>query len=288
MIYTWKKWKRNAAETATEQSLVSTDELMNLLRFITYDDDDTQEISLQTSTVPWDRWLNSISKSSAKLYIHTGIDAVFAFILPQNSSPTLLFVHPDSTCTEITRRWNRKHYTTAHYYFVEGWKKNILPWQFVKSNQQKAKRALAKDSTQKMQVKTNKNSDDGLAYHRFSMSTHQYTRVADTAQQDCIAGLPEPTAHVIVRYAVLHDLEQIWECSFCSPYWYDWRCFYCLSWNTFHCWTPTKHYGNCGRNCGCCRTRQGEILGCNTCETLLNLKATARHMRALLQPYDRQ
>ena len=276
--------RRNETKSATEKSLVSTDELMNILRSITLDDDDDiHHISRQTSTVPWHRWLKSIGKSAAKLYIHTGIDAVFAYSLPQNSSPTLLFAHPDNTFTEITRRWNRKHYATTHYSLVKNtpWKLLILPWQFVESNQQKATRTSPKDVT-------GKGSDDSLTSHRLSMSTHQYTRVAETAQQDYIASIPEPTAHLIARFVVLHDLEQIWECSFCSPYWYDWRCWYCLSWNTFQYWTPSRHYGNCGRACGCCRTRQGENIGCTTCEALLNLKATARHMRALIQPYDRR
>ena len=90
---------------------------------------------------------------------------------------------------------------------------------------------------------------------------------------------------LIVRYVGAHDLETIWECSKCNPYWYDWYCKKCEKSNTFLYWTPRKHFGHCGMSCGCCLTRAGAFLGCDACDDLLQLKATCPTMRDLLKKY---
>ena len=90
---------------------------------------------------------------------------------------------------------------------------------------------------------------------------------------------------LIVRYVGAHDLETDWGCSKCNPYWYNWYCKKCEKSNKFLYWTPWKHFGHCGMNCGCCLSRAGAPWGCDACDDLWQLQATCPTMRDLLKTY---
>ena len=90
---------------------------------------------------------------------------------------------------------------------------------------------------------------------------------------------------LIVRYVGAHDLQTIWECSKCEPYWYNWYCKKCQHSNTFLYWTPRKHFGHCGMSCGCCLSKAGAPWGCDACDDLWQLQATCPTMRDLLKKY---
>ena len=113
--------------------------------------------------------------------------------------------------------------------------------------------------------------------------------------------IPREVLLPIVRFVGAHNLETIWSCSDCNPYWYDWFCDECLE-NTGHTacfssgrflrWSPSSHYGCCADSCGCChmceccRSENMDVFPCEFCESLRNLKGTCRTMRDLVKTYD--
>jgi hypothetical protein len=113
--------------------------------------------------------------------------------------------------------------------------------------------------------------------------------------------IPREVLLPIVRFVGAHNLETIWSCSKCNPYWYDWFCNECLkdtghtacfSSGRFERWSPGSHYGCCGDLCGCCRmceccrSEKMDIFPCEFCENLRNLKRTCRIMQDLVKTYD--
>ena len=113
--------------------------------------------------------------------------------------------------------------------------------------------------------------------------------------------IPREALLPIVRFVGAHNLETIWSCSKCNPYWYDWFCDECLkdtghtacfSSGRFERWSPGSHYGCCGDLCGCCRmceccrSAKMDIFPCEFCENLRNLKRTCRTMQDLVKTYD--
>ena len=113
--------------------------------------------------------------------------------------------------------------------------------------------------------------------------------------------LPREVLLLMVRFVGAHNLETIWSCSECNPYWYDWSCHECLkdtgyracgSSGRFLRWSPSSHYGCCGRWCNCChmceccRSENRDVFPCEFCENLRNLKGTCRTMRDLVKTYD--
>ncbi len=113
--------------------------------------------------------------------------------------------------------------------------------------------------------------------------------------------LPKEVLLLMVRFVGAHNLETIWSCSECNPYWYDWSCHECLkdtgyracgSSGRFLRWSPSSHYGCCGRWCNCChmceccRSENRDVFPCEFCENLRNLKGTCRTMRDLVKTYD--
>ena len=89
-----------------------------------------------------------------------------------------------------------------------------------------------------------------------------------------------------VRYVGAHNLETVWPCSQCNPYWYDWYCHECQLVNKYLYWSPRLHFGYCGQSCGCCRSEQAEFGACQACDDLLTLKRTCVTMRDLLKTYN--
>ena len=121
-------------------------------------------------------------------------------------------------------------------------------------------------------------------FRSFVSSAAQCTSDNTLARFPC-AQLPYDTLLLIVRFLGAHNLETIWECSECNPYWYNWYCEQCEMGNRYLYWSHTKHFGYCGVTCGCCRTaRNGS--GCGACEELKHLKRTCHTMRDLLKTYS--
>ena len=113
--------------------------------------------------------------------------------------------------------------------------------------------------------------------------------------------IPREVLLLMVRFVGAHNLETIWSCSECNPYWYDWSCHECLkdtghtacgSSGRFLRWSPSSHYGCCGRLCNCChmceccRSENRDVFPCEFCENLRNLKGICRTMRDLVKTYD--
>ena len=116
-----------------------------------------------------------------------------------------------------------------------------------------------------------------------------------------ISNIAEESVLLILCYLGAHNLETIWSCSKCKPYWYDWFCDECLkdtghtacfSSGRFLRWSPSSHYGCCGDLCGCCRmceccrSENRDVFPCEFCENLRNLKSTCRTMQDLVKTYD--
>ena len=284
------------SDNEPKEQPMTTDELMDVLTTLLHDDDDDiKNITSRKYAVAWIQWLMTMDRSEAKLYMHTGILAVLTFKMSMNThaSPVLVFVHTDNTCTEIARRWDNTHYLTAHFVLVDGWKRRILPWQVLHSRSQR-KCQLEKSTTDReVATKVNKNkirqihneSDEEIVLYCQTQLGCKSDKAHST--QDYFASLPEEILPVIVRLAALHDLRKLWDCPICDPFWYNWTCRYCMSWITYIPWTLEEHYGLCKHEqCGCCRTKRGAVTGCNACESWLNLRATARSIRQLLDSLD--
>ena len=104
-----------------------------------------------------------------------------------------------------------------------------------------------------------------------------------------LSAIPYEAILLIARFVGAHNLETMWECSECNPYWYDWYCHACQRNHQNLQWTPSKHFGLCGQSCGCCRAEVGAGFGeCEACEDMRDLKATTSRMREVLRFYDGQ
>ena len=105
---------------------------------------------------------------------------------------------------------------------------------------------------------------------------------------EVLFGIPRETVRLIIRFIGAHNIEAIWECSECNPYWYDWYCADCEMINKYLYWSPKKHFGYCGSYCGCCRSAEehGDGPGCEACDELWNLKGACRTMRNLMTMYN--
>jgi len=113
-------------------------------------------------------------------------------------------------------------------------------------------------------------------------ATHHSSR--DSMVQ--ISNVPRESLLLIVRDVGAHNLETIWTCSECKPYWFNWYCDECQKTNKFLYWSQRRHFGHCGQSCGCCRSASGADGGCDACDELWNLKVTCPRMRDLLKTYD--
>ena len=102
---------------------------------------------------------------------------------------------------------------------------------------------------------------------------------------DFFFAMPEETVRLVVRYIGAHNLESVWECAACNPYWYNWFCEECQRHNWILYWTSKKHFGNCGEACGCCRTAISGV-GCSACEDLWYLKVTCHRMQDGVKRYN--
>ena len=110
---------------------------------------------------------------------------------------------------------------------------------------------------------------------------------SDSTAAQLTSIIPHESALLIVPYLGAHQLETMWECKECNPYWYNWYCKKCQKSNKFLYWTLRKHFGHCGQSCGCCRSQFGDAWGrCECCDDLLILKTTCRTMRDLLKTYN--
>ena len=101
-----------------------------------------------------------------------------------------------------------------------------------------------------------------------------------------LLALPQESLLFVVQCVGAHNLEAIWECSQCNPYWYNWYCQECRKVNQYLHWTFRNHFGECDQSCGCCRSEDGSWGGCSCCDALLELQATCRRMRAILNKYN--
>ena len=101
-----------------------------------------------------------------------------------------------------------------------------------------------------------------------------------------VSGALSFTWPLIFRFAGAHNLEQVWTCSQCKPWWHHWYCRHCRK-CVPPAWTCQKHWGTCSEDCGCCRFEFGEAFGCcEACENLWVLKATCWEVRLALLRYD--
>ena len=106
-------------------------------------------------------------------------------------------------------------------------------------------------------------------------------------KRDSLSSLCSVTFTWILRFVGAHDLELVWSCAACKPYWYNWYCKECHGTNQYLRWTPEGHFGVCGQSCGCCRAAAGERLGCcEACDDLRCLKETCSNSRKQLCDYD--
>ena len=101
-----------------------------------------------------------------------------------------------------------------------------------------------------------------------------------------LSAMPREVLLPIVKFVGAHNLETIWTCSECKPYWYNWYCSVCRMSNRFLHWSPSSHYGHCGASCDCCRSAKKQIFPCEFCENLRNLKATCPTMQDLVKSYE--
>ena len=108
---------------------------------------------------------------------------------------------------------------------------------------------------------------------------------SDSAAAQLVSAIPRELILPIVRFVGAHNLETIWTCSECKPYWYNWYCDECQMVNRFLHWSPRLHYGHCGQSCDCCRSANREVFPCEFCDDLWNLKGTCQTMRDLVKTY---
>ena len=109
---------------------------------------------------------------------------------------------------------------------------------------------------------------------------------SDSGAARPVSAIPRELILPIVRFVGAHNLETIWTCSECKPYWYNWYCDECQMVNRFLHWSPRLHYGYCGQSCDCCRSANREVFPCECCDDLWNLKGTCRTMRDLVKTYN--
>ena len=109
---------------------------------------------------------------------------------------------------------------------------------------------------------------------------------SDSTAAEILFAIPCESVLLTVRYVGAHNLETVWQCSQCNPYWYDWYCQECQLVNKFLYWSPSLHFGHCGQSCGCCRSEQADFGPCAACDDLVSLKRTCVRMRFLLKTYN--
>ena len=87
--------------------------------------------------------------------------------------------------------------------------------------------------------------------------------------------IPASLISLIGRFVGAHNLETIWECTECNPYWYGWKCSGCGLVNQSVYWSQECHFGYCWAAdlCGCCRSVTIGS-GCAACDDVRNLKRT--------------
>lgn len=124
-----------------------------------------------------------------------------------------------------------------------------------------------------------------LNYKSASLPAVSASNSAHPASDSIASQLPEAILPAIVQFVGAHNLETIWECSACNPYWYDWYCHDCELVNKFLYWSHRTHFGYCGLCCGCCRSAEGKS-GCEACDELWNLKATCQPMRDQVRKFS--
>ena len=116
---------------------------------------------------------------------------------------------------------------------------------------------------------------------------------SDSTAAQLVPVIPSEPVLLIVRYVGAHNLETIWTCTECNPYWYNWYCHECRLVNKYLYWSPRSHFGYCGHCCGCCRSAapgngehawKSEI--CEACDDLWNLKRTCHTMRDAVKTYN--
>ena len=127
-------------------------------------------------------------------------------------------------------------------------------------------------------------AEDFATSMRSSVGSAAQPPLNNTVPRVAFAQLPSDSLLPIVRFVGAHNLEIVWECSECNPYWYNWYCHHCEKINRYPHWSRTKHWGYCGKLCGCCRTAQ-KGSGCGVCEGLRMVKGTNRKMRDVVKTY---
>ena len=131
---------------------------------------------------------------------------------------------------------------------------------------------------------------------RSASSAAQPTSVSTTAP--LVSAIPSEALLVILGFVGAHNLEAIWECSACSPHWYDWYCTTCQLRSKYLAWSNRAHFGYCkladsldnflysaNNFCGCCRSIK-DGYGCDSCDDLWYLKVTCHTMRDCLKRYS--
>ena len=131
---------------------------------------------------------------------------------------------------------------------------------------------------------------------RSASSAAQPTSVSTTAP--LVSAIPSEALLVILGFVGAHNLEAIWECSACSPHWYNWYCTTCQLRSKYLAWSNRAHFGYCkladsfdnflysaNNFCGCCRSIK-DAYGCDSCDDLWYLKVTCHTMRDCLKRYS--
>ena len=136
-------------------------------------------------------------------------------------------------------------------------------------------------------LRSNVKWDAATAHKKILRSASSAAQPApDSAAAELDSAICRESVLLIVRYVGAHNLETVWPCSKCNPYWYDWYCHECRLVNKYLYWSPRLHFGHCGQSCGCCRSEKADFGACEACDDLLNLKRTCHTMRDLLKTYN--
>ena len=129
-------------------------------------------------------------------------------------------------------------------------------------------------------------SDSATSYRQSNSVSNAEQPAFDSAGTQLVSVIPRELILPMVRFVGAHNLETIWTCSECKPYWYNWYCDECKTANRFLHWSPRLHYGHCGQSCDCCRSANREVFPCEFCDDLWNLKGTCHTMWDLVKTYD--
>ena len=130
-------------------------------------------------------------------------------------------------------------------------------------------------------------SDQPDTHKRLRGSPGSLSQVSAPRAAIQLSSLSQDSLLLILRAVGAHNLQAIWPCKECDPYWYDWYCHKCEKSNYYLYWSPSQHHGHCGQSCPCCRSELAEEFGgCGSCDDLLSIQATCRSMRDLLKTYD--